>query len=1039
MNFTDNKTQFNLINTNARSLRPKIASFIQCFVNLSLTLAIVSETWFASGNALDLRAEGLLLGHGLRTFTLNRDPNHHGVAYGGVAIMLRDANTKASIFSFPNPEKYEILPLCIKIADVDRRLFAIAAYMPPGYTVPVGRNCLQYIADLVLTIKNRHADPLILVAGDFNQWDVGEALAEFSDIVEVSTPATRDDRKIDKIFTNWSEFIEEGGCLPPLQTEEIDGVVKKSDHNIQFLISRLPRKEPVVWHTFTHRPYTTAGEKNFMDEIAKQDWSQLLSLAGSNPKVDLLHGILSDLLDRHFPLKVSKKKSDDLPWMDDRARKLIRRKAAIYKSEGASARWQAARIGVEEYLEDRRERFLEKQRDRFIGPQAHVSFFRNVKAFKSPEKAKEFDVRELCPGKTDQEVANEIAGFFNAISGEFQPLSPDQVPFTYHRELPLLAEEEVMKMIKDAKKPKSMVQGDLFPTLFNAAAVYLKAPVTSIFNDIITTAIWPVSWKREYVTVIPKKGMPESFADLRNISCTPLLSKIFEGYMLGKLKEETAIKANQYGGVKGCSTTHMVVGLLQEMCENAEDYRSATILTAIDYSKAFNRVSFQHCLEALRKKGASTPVLKIIASFLTNRTMSVRVGSAWSDPLEVTGGCPQGSVLGVRLFNSTTDNLEDDFEELERRRLRIPRQDLPVSPPPNLVRGGEMTGTSTPEHNTRPLAAPECSPIGAGGFRHQDLHAQHRPTIPCRGLQQPVMLDPPSEDAVGTQVLVEKQVRVFKYVDDNIICEKLNFGTTTIANGERPTKTKLATSSQNAFRSISSNAEAIGMRVNASKTNILCVSDALSYTPLTYIHDEQGQRIDCKDNMRVLGFHFSSRPTVHLHVQETIKRMRQRSWFLRNLARIGFNEGELVRVYRSVILPIPDYCAPAYHSMLNDQQDQWLEQAQTEALRCIYGYGRSARSLRDSANLETLRARRIRLTDNFARKAAGDPRFCHWFPLRVAARNTRSQEKYEEKYAKCDRLKNSPLFYMRRRLNGKEGKTYGERNRIYRENFNVQE
>ena len=43
--------------------------------------------------------------------------------------------------------------------------------------------------------------------------------------------------------------------------------------------------------------------------------------------------------------------------------------------------------------------------------------------------------------------------------------------------------------------------------------------------------------------------------DLRNISCTPLLSKIFEGYMLGKLKEETAIKANQYGGVKGCSTT----------------------------------------------------------------------------------------------------------------------------------------------------------------------------------------------------------------------------------------------------------------------------------------------------------------------------------------------------------------------------------------------------------------------------------------------------------------------------------------------------
>ena len=375
---------------------------------------------------------------------------------------------------------------------------------------------------------------------------------------------------------------------------------------------------------------------------------------------------------------------------------MVKRKAAIFKSEGASGRWEQAREGVDRYLEKRRQKFLDKQRDRFIGPQAHVSFFRNVKNFKSPEKLKEFDVRELCPGKTDLETANEVAAFFNAISAEFRPLSPDQVPFTYHRDLPMLSEDDVSKMIKDAKKPKSMVVGDIFPSLFTAAADCLKAPVASIYNDIIRTGIWPVDWKREYMTVIPKKGMPESFADLRNISCTPLLSKIFEGYMLAKLKEETAIKANQYGGVKGCSTTHMVIGLLQEMCENAEDYRSATILTAIDYSKAFNRVSFQHCLEALRKKGASTPVLRIIASFLTNRTMSVKVGSAWSDPLDVTGGCPQGSVLGVRLFNSTTDNLEDDFEELERRRLRLPQRETPASPPPNAVQSGSITDTSTP-------------------------------------------------------------------------------------------------------------------------------------------------------------------------------------------------------------------------------------------------------------------------------------------------------------------------------------------------------
>ena len=301
---------------------------------------------------------------------------------------------------------------------------------------------------------------------------------------------------------------------------------------------------------------------------------------------------------------------------------------------------------------------------------------------------------------------------------------------------------------------------------------------------------------------------------------------------------------------------------------------------------------------------------------------------------------------------------------------------------------------------------------------------------------QPVLLEPPIEEAVGTQVLVKKQVRVFKYVDDNLICEKLNFGSTAIVGG---IKLKQAISSQNAFRSIASNAESIGMKVNGSKTNVLCVSDALSYTPATYLVDNEGERIEDKPCLKVLGFHFSNRPTVQLHVSETVKKMRQRSWFLRNLSRVGFNPEELVRVYCSVILPIADYCAPAYHSMVNDIQDQHLEQAQVGALRCIFGYGDSARTLRQRAALKTLRERRILLTDKFARKAASDPRFCHWFPLRTVARATRGGDKYEEKFAKCDRLKNSPLYYMRRRLNGKEGKTYGERNRIYRENFGVDE
>ena len=51
-----------------------------------------------------------------------------------------------------------------------------------------------------------------------------------------------------------------------------------------------------------------------------------------------------------------------------------------------------------------------------------------------------------------------------------------------------------------------------------------------------------------------------------------------------------------------------------------------------------------------------------------------------------------------------------------------------------------------------------------------------------------------------------------------------------------------------------------------------------------------------------------------------------------------------------------------------------------------------------------------------------------------SGRTGRGGERYREDFARCDRLKNTPLFYMRRRLNGKIGKKYGERYRERREN-----
>lgn len=143
---------------------------------------------------------------------------------------------------------------------------------------------------------------------------------------------------------------------------------------------------------------------------------------------------------------------------------------------------------------------------------------------------------------------------------------------------------------------------------------------------------------------------------------------------------------------------------------------------------------------------------------------------------------------------------------------------------------------------------------------------------------------------------------------------------------------------------------------------------------------------------------------------------------------------ELVKVYLTNIVPIADYCCVVYHSVLTDEQDELLENSQAGALRAIFAtYKLSARKLHELADIKSLRQRRIEQCDEFTQKCASSSRFGHWFPLGEGRTSARSSEKYQELFASCDRLKNSPLYHMHRRLNGKKGEKYGERYIIYRE------
>lgn len=188
--------------------------------------------------------------------------------------------------------------------------------------------------------------------------------------------------------------------------------------------------------------------------------------------------------------------------------------------------------------------------DKLTQPGAHQIPYRAIKDLKGGERPPPWDVRDINPDLDDQQTAECLADYLNSISSEFQPLHAEDIPLSYDKQYDFLQPHEVSKRLKESKKPKSMVVGDLFPQLVTEFSDLIAIPLTKIYNLIMWQYHWPEQWKLETVTVIPKGSAASSYEECRNLSCTPLFSKICELYMMDRINSEVRIDPKQYGGVK---------------------------------------------------------------------------------------------------------------------------------------------------------------------------------------------------------------------------------------------------------------------------------------------------------------------------------------------------------------------------------------------------------------------------------------------------------------------------------------------------------
>ena len=966
----------NIMVTNHRSIFPKFQSLIDELMECEMHVGIHSEIWEDKEKSEHKnKIEEALELHGI-LYISNPRPKRRG---GGAAITLCDPRNLFTLSKLPIhvPPDLEVCWGLVKPRSPGSiKEIVICSFYCPPYSKKKTK-LVEHISVNYFMMKSSYPNCAFICGGDKNDLNIKHLLDINPNFRQIVTKPSHGKAILEVIVTDIGHYYNEPVIRPAL-LPDIPGHGVPSDHKIVHATpnsdsSKPPKRSAIIKSS---RPLTTDAKKNLASWIQSETWESVLDCPDSSSMVENFSSLVQGKIEENCPLKILKLNCFDNEFTTPAIKCIKRKKNREYNKHGNSPLYKTLKKLLKKTIREEGEKFVSKQVE-LAGEKGNKWIRRTAALLARPGDSTKnpFDLPDHVErGLSELESAEEIADFFSKISQEYDPLCLENLPQRVKTKLaddecdhPSFHEHDIYLELLGTKKTFS-VPGDIPTDILDEFLPEFCTPITAIINKSFANHQWPSNFKKEFGVPINKIPVPETEDDLRSIGLTPYLSKRMEKLLIKWIWKYLSphIGLDQLGGLPGCSIVHYIIRMVDFILGNLDSSSkcpSAVIAATVDFSKAFNRMSHNKIVTILSDLNIPTCALRLIISYLTDRSLVIRYHGAVSSERCMPGGGPQGTLLIVLLFILQVNHAGD-----------------PCPVPATLP-----AGVAGPEPPLSPTYSKPCHIMGT---------TENKKFVDDLTLLEVVRLK-------GNLVPLDPIIGPLNYHERH----GLKFP---------PESTIL----QHKLDDLLKFTEGNEMKINLKKTKIIPFNFTKSMDFIPELFFPGGDNLEVIYQTKLVGVVVDSTLSWGPHVDYTVKNASKKLWLLIRFKNLGATQDQLLTLYQLKIRCLAEFAAPAFHGALTQQQSNDLEMLQKKAFAIILGSGyKSYRNALLKLSQETLFSRRLQLCKSFAIKCTKNPRHADLFSPNPRYTNLRNKKKFLEPKCSTSRYYKSAVPYLTRLLN----------------------